>query len=99
MNVEKTIEFILKAQAASEIRMETFEKQMDGIRKLLKQGMRMVVKTNSNLAELSSAQKRTDARLSRLDVKLAELADAHKATERSLKAFINSLRRGSNGRG
>ena len=79
--------------------METFEKQMDGIRKLLKQGMRMVVKTNSNLAELSSAQKRTDARLSRLDVKLAELADAHKATERSLKAFINSLRRGSNGRG
>src|SRR5439155_499605 len=67
------------------------EKRLDSISKLLQQGMRMLAKTDTTLAELAVAQKRTD-------VKLAELATAQKETERSLKAFIKSLRHGRNGR-
>ena len=98
MDVERTIEFILKSQANAERRMENADRRMesadrrmdkidkglDGITKLLQQGMRMLVKT-------AEAQKRTD-------IALAELAQAQKETQRSLKAFINSLRHGGNGR-
>ena len=109
MDVERTIEFILKTQAKTEVR-------MDGITKLLLQGMRMLVKTTATVAELSQAQKRTDARLTvhqkrtdariaevahapkLADVQLAELAQAQTEAQRSLKAFIDSLRQGRNGR-
>ena len=84
MDVERTIEFILKSQANAERRMDNAERRMDkvdrrlaGISKLLQQGVRMLAKT---------------------DKALADLAAAHKETERSLKAFINSLRNGRNGR-
>ena len=102
MDVERTMEFILKSQANAERRMDNAERRADnaerrmdkvdrrlaGISKLLQQGMRMLVKTDTNIAKLA---RRTDAAL-------AELAAAHKETERSLKAFINSLRNGRNGR-
>jgi len=71
--------------------MDKLDTRLDSISKLLQQGMRMLAKTDTTLAELAVAQKRTD-------VKLAELATAQKETERSLKAFINSLRHGRNGR-
>ena len=97
MDVERTIEFILKSQANAERRMENadrrmeiadrrmdkFDKRLDGISKLIKQGMRI-------LAQTAEAQKRTDMRS-------AELAQAQKETQRSLKALINSLRNGRNG--
>jgi chromosome segregation ATPase len=116
MDVERTIEFILKSQANAERRMESAERRMesaerrmesaerrmdkvdrrlDGISKLIKQGMRI-------LAETAEAQKRTDRRLAeyqkRTDIALTELAQAQKETQQSLKAFINSLRHGRNGR-
>ena len=91
MDIERTIEFILNTQAKAERRMDKMDTRLDGISKLLQQGMRMLVKTDTTLAELAQAQKRTDT-------SLAELAQAQKATERSLKAFIDSLRRGRNGR-
>ena len=56
---------------------------MDAITKLLHQGMRM-------LAELAESQKG-------LVESQKELAAAQKATERTLKALINSLRNGRNG--
>ena len=95
MDIERTIQFILESQARAEgrtekadLRMEKAElradarekrmdKRMDAIGKLLQQGMRMLVKTDTRLAELATAQRETD---------------------RSLKAFIDSLRRGRNGR-
>ena len=102
MDVERTIEFILKTQAKAERRMDKTDMRLDGISKLLQQGMRMLVKTD---AALAAFQKRTGATFAglaqaqkRTDTKLAELAQAHKATERSLKAFIDSLRHGRNGR-
>ena len=56
---------------------ERLDKRMDAITRLLRQGMRMLAKT---------------------DVTLAELAEAQKGTDRTLKAFIASLRGGRNGR-
>ena len=82
-----------------------FDRRINGITKLLQPGMRMLVKTDTKLAELAEGQKRTDRNLEQLvkgqkrtDRKLEELADAQKATDRSLKAFIDSLRDGGNGR-
>jgi hypothetical protein len=105
MDVERTMEFILKSQARAEVRMEKAEirmdkaevrmdkldKRMDGIAKLIQQGMRTLVKVDRSLAELVQAQKRTD-------VHISELSQAQKATEKSLKAFIDSLKHGRNGR-
>ena len=84
VDVEATIEFILKAQARTEVR-------VDGIARLLQQGMRMLVKTDKALAELAHGQKE-------LAQAQKELAQAQRATERTLKAFIDSMRLGRNGR-
>lgn len=88
MDIERTIEFILRSQAKAEAPVNATEKRLDrrldAITKLLQQGMRMLVRTDTNLAELAEAQKR--------------LAEAQKATDRSLKAFIDSLRNSGNGR-
>ena len=107
MDVERTIEFILKTQAKTEI-------QLAGITKLVSQGMRMLAKHDANIAQLTKAQEKltkaqkgtqtTVAELShivgelaraqkRTEVKMAELSDAQKATERTLKTFISSLGR------
>ena len=98
VDIEGTIDFILKAQARSEVRVE-------GIAKVLQQGMRMLVKTDKALTELAQAQKRTESRVAELaqaqkELTQAqkELAQAQRSTERTLKAFIDSMRHGRNGR-
>src|SRR5262249_31591537 len=109
VDIERTIEFILETQAKAEVRVDAMEKRidrrMDAITKLLQQGMRMLVKTDTKLAAIADAQRRTDIRLAELaktqkDLTAAQkdLAAAQKATDRSLKAFIDSLRQGRNGR-
>jgi len=95
MDIEGTIEFILQTQVKAEVRMD---KRLDGIAKLLEQGMRMLAKTDKTLAELAQAQKRTDSRLSELAQAQKELVQAQRATERTLKSFIDSMRHGRNGR-
>ena len=91
MNVERTIEFILQSQARAETRLAKAEaraaktdKRIDAIAKLVRQGMRMMVESKQDHTAL-----RSDMR---------QLAQAQKATERSLKSFIDSLRHGRNGR-
>ena len=64
---------------------------MDGIVKRLGQGMRMLAKTDTKLAQLAETQKE-------LATAQKELAAAQKETDRSLKALINGLRNGRNGR-
>ena len=102
MDVERTIEFILKTQAETDVHLR-------GISKLVQQGMRLLVKNETAIAQLTEAHKRTDAKL---DTKFAEMADAHKElaremkelakaqkqTERTLRAFIQGQRNGRNGR-
>ena len=53
------MEFILKSQAKAELRMDGTDKQIDAIRKILHQGVRMLAKTDARLAELAQAQKET----------------------------------------
>lgn len=98
MNVEKTMEFILQHQAKAEV-------EMAAIRKLIRAGMKMIVKNEENIKALAEIQKKTDAELRDLaaaqkmtEAKLRELAAAQKITETKLQAFIDSLRRGGNGR-
>ncbi|OLC27765.1 MAG: hypothetical protein DMG17_07510 [Acidobacteria bacterium] len=123
MDVERTMEFILKSQARAETRMEKLgtriqnaeiranarmdriDRRLDATSKLIQHGMRMLVKVETKLDELSEAQKRTTvavAELARSQAELArshaQLAQAQKATEKSLKAFIDSLRHGRNGK-
>lgn len=91
MNFEKTIEFILQHQARTEVvlarvtdRQDRAEKSMNGIRTILKTGMRMMVK-------LTAAQKRTESNLVRLEEKVERLAEAQGHTEKSLDRLIKSL--------
>jgi hypothetical protein len=65
VDIERTIEFILENQANTDVRIA-------GISKLLLQGMRMLTKTDTRLAQLTGAQK--------------ELAQAQKRTDRTLAA-------------
>jgi hypothetical protein len=81
MDVERTIEFILKSQANAERRMDRFDKRLEGIARLIQQGMRM-------LSSNAEAQKRADLRLAvyqkRTDLRFAELSRAQKRTDSAL---------------
>ena len=117
MDVERTIEFILKCQARAELRaekadarmdradarMDKFDKRLEGIAKLIRQGMVMLSRTHQEMAgmrrELRQELKELHAAQRATDLKLDRLATAHEATERSLKAFIDSMRSGRNGGG
>ena len=112
MNVERTIEFILNSQAKAEIRMDKFDRRLDSIAKLVRQGMIMLGKTNEHVAVLARSQREMQQDLKELVQSHKELAQSHKelaqshkellaaqkATDRSLKAFIDSMRSGRNGR-
>jgi chromosome segregation ATPase len=98
MNVEKTMEFILAQQAKA-------EGQMAAIRKLIQTGMRMIVKQEESIREvkdtvrqLADSHKETQKELKQLAQAQKELAVSQKVTEIKLQAFIDSLRRGGNGR-
>ena len=84
------MEFILNSQAKAENEMAAIRQQqakaageMAAIRKLIRAGMKMIVKHGEEMSEVRAAQK--------------ELAKAQKVTEIKLQIFIDSLRRGRNG--
>ncbi len=89
VDVERTIEFILESQAKAEIRMDKIDKRLDGISKLLLQGMRMLIRTDAQVGQLRKefvrAQKATDARF-------AELAQSQKEIAQSQKEIAQSHR-------
>jgi hypothetical protein len=84
MDVERTMEFILTTQAKTEVQVERLATRMDGITKIVRTGMKMLVRLGE------------DQRKVRED--LRTLAAAQKLTERTLQAFIASLHKGGNGR-
>ena len=67
MDVERTIEYILQMQAQSEVRMakvdermakadermDKFDKRLEAMRKLVETGMRMLVKNEQRMGELT----------------------------------------------
>jgi len=104
MNVERTIEFILEAQAKSEVRMAAHERRMDaldrrmnGVTKLIQQGTRLLVsfqkETDRKIDALIDGQLRADARFEeaqrRTDAALKGLAEAQKITEQKLQRLID----------
>ena len=109
MDVERTMEWILEQQARTETRFEAWaarqatweakaearfakhEKEIAAIRVLVKAGMKMIV----NIQEEQKAQR---GWRKEMDEALKELAAAQAATQKSLQSFIESMRRGTNGR-
>lgn len=70
MNVERTMEFILNCQAKAEVEMAAIRGQqakaageMAAIRKLIRAGMKIIVKQGEHLDELAKAQKVTETKL------------------------------------
>jgi hypothetical protein len=101
VDVEGTIQFILESQAKAEARMGVIDVRLDSITKLIRQGMRLLVKfqgeatafqteTTSKFNALVDVQLRTDA-------KLEELAEAQKVTELKLQLLFDTLRKNRNG--
>ena len=95
MNVERTIQFILQSQAKAEVRMDRAEARMD----------RAEARMDRAEARMEKMEKLHDRRMAAISKLLqqgmksiAELAEAQKATERTLKAFIQSSKNGGNGR-
>jgi len=101
VDVERTLELILDAQARHPAHLEAIDQRMDGITKLIQQGMRLLLdnktETDRKINALIDAQLRTDAKVDQLADAQKELAEAQKATQQTLKAFIDSLRQGGNG--
>jgi hypothetical protein len=108
MDVERTMELILQMQAKleansarheanfarHEVRLTRIDRRIDGITKLIRTGMKAIVKTNQTLDAMG---RRTDARFAELATSHKELADAQRRTQASLKAFLDSMRKGRNG--
>lgn len=70
MNVERTMEFILSCQAKAEGEMAAIRAQqakaageMAAIRKLIRAGMKIIVKQGEHLDDLAKAQKVTETKL------------------------------------
>ena len=78
------MEFILTTQAKTEVQVERLATRMDGITKIVRTGMKMLVRLGE------------DQRKMRED--LRTLAASQKRTEHTLQAFIASLHKGGNGR-
>jgi hypothetical protein len=106
VDVERTIQSIVEAQARNGAQIGMLAandarlgRRIDGVTKILKIGMRQLVK-------LGDAQKRTEATVKSLAVKgdqsfeaQKDLAKAQKNTELTLRAFIDSMSKGGNGKG
>src|SRR5258708_5017768 len=96
------MQFILESQARAEIQMEKAEMRME----------KTDIRTEKPESRVNAMEKRIDKRmdamtkllqrglrmLTKTDATLKELAQSQKETDRTLKAFINSLRHGRNGR-
>ena len=89
MDVERTIEFILESQARAEARMEKSDARME---KSNARAAAMEKRLDRRMDAIAKLLQQGMRMLAQTDIKLKELAQAQKETDRSLKAFINSLR-------
>jgi len=90
VDVERTIEFILEAQATTAVQIGKLAendarmmRRIDGLTKLVQIGMRQLNKLAEAQKQLAAAQK--------------DLAASQKKTETTLRAFIDSMNKGGNG--
>lgn len=91
MDVERTMEFLLQQAARTEAGLAKTEAGLARTSNLLRRAIRAGVKE-------ARAERRKRLELQQdFEKGMADLRQAHAATEESLKAFIDSLRRGGNG--
>src|SRR5229473_4715909 len=90
MDVERTLDFVVKTladvvarQQQAEVRAARTDRQIEGLRTIVKTGMKMMVKLGqghkslqAELKELAAAQKRTDAALARTDQRFDRWLDS-----------------------
>jgi predicted nucleic acid-binding Zn-ribbon protein len=102
VDIERTMQFILESQAKAELRMEKAETRMQKaetrMQKAEIRSERMEKRLDRRMDSISKLIQRGMRMLTQIDARVAELATAQKATERSLKVLIDSLRHGRNGR-
>jgi chromosome segregation ATPase len=99
--LEMLLESLTDHQAEAEAR---FQRRLNGITVLIRQGMHIIVNlqqaqkhTDENLNILVSHVDNLTGTVAALAGKVDALAEAQRATEQSLKAFIDSLNKGTNG--
>lgn len=99
MDVERTMQFILETQARTtatidelaerqrkaELRMDRFDRSLNGIRKLIQTGMKLMVQNQQAIKQNQEA--------------IRELRLSQKATDKRLNSFLASMEKGGNGRG
>jgi hypothetical protein len=91
VDVERTIEFIIRSQADAEVRDARLGRRIDGLTTIVKQGMKMLVVLDKRMNQLAVAQQETT-------VAMRELAASQKATDKKFQVFLDSLGKGGNGR-
>ena len=92
VDVEKTIEFILQQQARTEVALAQSAERHDKTEALLRRAIR------ASVEEARRERVRRKELAEELNEEMKRLAAAQCETEASLKAFIDSMQRGGNGR-
>ena len=97
MDVERTIEFILQAQAKSEARMDKFDRRLEATHKLVQTGMRMLVKIEKSQGELTvkltaltGQVNALTGRVDALTVQVTALTEAQRKSDRKFERFMDS---------
>ena len=105
MDVEKTMEFILEQQANAAVwqakTAETMVEFSAGLQRLdrrLDRAVKLAVReARAERKRRQELDRRLTSSQARLDEEFVKLAAAQRATEESLRLFIDSMRRGGNG--
>ncbi len=98
MDVEKTIEFILGQQARTEAALGRLAERQDKTDALLSRAIRAAI--HEARAERGRRQEMAEdwnSKMAEWKLQMSELKEAQRQTEATLKAFIESMRRGGNG--
>jgi hypothetical protein len=83
MDVERTIEFIVQAQAKAEARIDKFDQRLEATRKLVETGMMMLVKNEKAQSELTAS-------VAALGAKVSALTEAQRKSDRKFERFLDS---------
>jgi hypothetical protein len=90
MGIERKMDFIVENLAALTVSQQRTDRQIVGLQKLVKTGMRMLLDLNGKAKVLMEAQALADQRM-------AELAEAQKRTDQKFDRWLSTLNKSTNG--
>ena len=100
MDVERTMEFILQNLASVTAKQEKAEGEIESLRKLMKVGMKMLVKVQESHKELQNefreSHKMLEAKMAELAEGQKRLAESQRRTDEKFQRWLDA-RNGSNG--